>query len=66
MKKLSLVVNNKIAAHTAPRGKLSLVPQKRRPALNYGSGSYEVGCRNHCMVGGVVMSRDDAIAWDMR
>ncbi len=65
-KKLGLAVNNNVVARTAPRGKLSLVAQTQRPALNYGSGYYGLNRSKSCEVGGVVMSLDDRISWDKR
>lgn len=65
-KKLTVIENN-VAARTVPQGKLNLVPKKQRPALNYSSGYYDTANKhNLCSVQGVVMSRDDAISWDMQ
>jgi hypothetical protein len=65
-KKLVLVVTKGVVARTASRGKLKLVPQTQRPALNYSSGYYGANRGKSCEVGGVVMSLDDRISWDMR
>lgn len=66
MNKKLVLVTNAIVARTAPRGKLSLVPQTKRPALNYSSGYYGFNRSKSCEVDGVVMSLDDRISWDMR
>lgn len=66
MNKKLVLIANAVVARTAPRGKLNLVPEKQRPALNYTSGYYDTNRTRPCEVGGVVMSLDDRISWDMR